>query len=165
MFGGRTRPTSTFSLLMESCRLFSMMKMACCVCSPMTQVVRSSSESMQLFRRRIPDVDPDSRGGQHLMCHTEFHCHKECQASRTIARRTKEDNEIPQAKLITGMLFFALSLSTYNLTLFFCQGFTDGTLSALTPVDEGAFKRLHFLQGQLLRNVQHVAGLNPRVYR
>ncbi|KAI9568018.1 CPSF A subunit region-domain-containing protein [Boletus coccyginus] len=89
--------------------------------------------------------DPDSRGGQHLMCNNEFHCHKECRASRTIARRTKEDNEIPQAKLISG--------------------FTDGTLSALTPVDEGAFKRLHFLQGQLLRNVQHVAGLNPRVYR
>lgn len=48
---------------------------------------------------------------------------------------------------------------------FLLPGFTDGTLSALTPVDEGAFKRLHFLQGQLLRNVQHVAGLNPRVYR
>ncbi|KAF8119582.1 CPSF A subunit region-domain-containing protein [Boletus edulis] len=89
--------------------------------------------------------DPESRGGQHLLCHTEFHCHKECRASRTIARRTKEDNEIPQAKLITG--------------------FTDGSLSALTPVDEGAFKRLHLLQGQLVRNVQHVAGLNPRAYR
>jgi len=89
--------------------------------------------------------DPDSRGGQHLMCHTEFHCHKECWASRTIARRTKEDNEIPQAKLISG--------------------FTDGSLSALTPVDEGAFKRLHLLQGQLVRNVQHTAGLNPRAYR
>ncbi|KAG8216364.1 CPSF A subunit region-domain-containing protein [Butyriboletus roseoflavus] len=89
--------------------------------------------------------DPDSRGGQHLMCFTEFHCHKECRASRTIARRTKEDNEIPQAKLIAG--------------------FTDGSLSALTPVDEGAFKRLHLLQGQLLRNVQHVAGLNPKAYR
>ncbi|KAF8555471.1 hypothetical protein OG21DRAFT_1496241 [Imleria badia] len=89
--------------------------------------------------------DPESRGGQHLLCHAEFHCHKECRASRTIARRTKEDNEIPQAKLIAG--------------------FTDGSLSALTPVDEGAFKRLYLLQGQLLRNVQHVAGLNPRVYR
>ncbi|KAH0834713.1 CPSF A subunit region-domain-containing protein [Lanmaoa asiatica] len=41
----------------------------------------------------------------------------------------------------------------------------DGSLSALTPVDEGAFKRLHLLQGQLLRNVQHVAGLNPKSYR
>ncbi|KAG9311848.1 CPSF A subunit region-domain-containing protein [Chiua virens] len=40
-----------------------------------------------------------------------------------------------------------------------------GSLSALTPVDEGAFKRLHLLQGQLVRNVQHVASLNPRAYR
>lgn len=44
------------------------------------------------------------------MCHSEFHCHKECRASRTIARRTKEDNEIPQAKLITGTPPLAHSL-------------------------------------------------------
>ncbi|KIJ63088.1 hypothetical protein HYDPIDRAFT_29778 [Hydnomerulius pinastri MD-312] len=89
--------------------------------------------------------DPDSRGGQHLMCQTEFHCHKESRTSRTIARRTKEEHEIPQAKLITGS--------------------TDGSLSALTPVDEAAFKRLSLLQGQLSRNMQHIAGLNPRAYR
>ncbi|KAH7882293.1 CPSF A subunit region-domain-containing protein [Phlebopus sp. FC_14] len=89
--------------------------------------------------------DPDSRGGQHLMCRTEFHAHKESYASLTIARRTREEHEIPQAKLISG--------------------YTDGSLAALTPVDEAAFKRLQLLQGQLSRNVQHVAGLNPRAYR
>jgi len=89
--------------------------------------------------------DPESRGGQHLLCHAEFHCHKECRASRTIARRTKEDNEIPQAKLISG--------------------FADGSLCALTPIDENAFKRLQLLQGPLVHSVQHVAGLNPRAYR
>ncbi|KAF8837869.1 hypothetical protein BDN67DRAFT_972360 [Paxillus ammoniavirescens] len=89
--------------------------------------------------------DPDSRGGQHLMCQTEFHCRKEFRTSRIIARRTKEDHEIPQAKLVAG--------------------FADGSLSALTPVDEDAFKRLQLLQGQLSRNIQHVAGLNPRAYR
>ncbi|KAF9235610.1 CPSF A subunit region-domain-containing protein [Melanogaster broomeanus] len=89
--------------------------------------------------------DPDSRGGQNLLCQTEFHCHKECRTARIIARRTKEEHEIPQAKLIAG--------------------FGDGSLSALTPVDEAAFKRLHLLQGQLSRNIQHVAGLNPRAFR
>lgn len=89
--------------------------------------------------------DPDSRGGQILLCQTEFHCHKECRTACIIARRTKEDHEIPQAKLIAG--------------------FADGSLSALTPVDEAAFKRLHLLQGQLSRNIQHVAGLNPRAFR
>ncbi|KIM69381.1 hypothetical protein SCLCIDRAFT_1207782 [Scleroderma citrinum Foug A] len=90
-------------------------------------------------------TDPDSKGGQHLLCHTEFHVHKECRSSLTIARRMKEEPEIPQARLI--------------------HGFTDGSLSVLTPVDEASFKRLHLLQGQLSRNIQHVAGLNPRVYR
>ena len=41
----------------------------------------------------------------------------------------------------------------------------DGALTALAPVDEDAFKRLFLLQGQLARNVQHTAGLNPRAFR
>ncbi|KAL4078098.1 CPSF A subunit region-domain-containing protein [Scleroderma yunnanense] len=90
-------------------------------------------------------TDPDSKGGQHLLCRTEFHVHKECRSSLVIARRMKEEPEIPQARLI--------------------HGFTDGSLSALTPVDEAAFKRLHLLQGQISRNIQHVAGLNPKAYR
>ncbi|KAF7797366.1 hypothetical protein EIP86_008561 [Pleurotus ostreatoroseus] len=45
------------------------------------------------------------------------------------------------------------------------NGMTDGSLSSLTYVDEGASKRLHLLQGQLTRNVQHVAGLNPKAFR
>jgi cleavage and polyadenylation specificity factor subunit 1 len=44
-------------------------------------------------------------------------------------------------------------------------GATDGTLSALTPLDEQPFKRLQLLQGQLTHNVQHVAGLNPKMFR
>ncbi|KIJ05489.1 hypothetical protein PAXINDRAFT_103766 [Paxillus involutus ATCC 200175] len=43
----------------------SVMKMACCECSHMTQAEY-----------------PDSRGGQHLMCQTEFHCRKEFRTSR-----------------------------------------------------------------------------------
>ncbi|KIK28294.1 hypothetical protein PISMIDRAFT_91657 [Pisolithus microcarpus 441] len=90
-------------------------------------------------------TDPDSKGGQHLMCTAEFHVHRESRCSLAVARRTKEEPEIPQSRLING--------------------FTDGSLSVLTPVDEMVLKRLHLLQGQLSRNIQHVAGLNPRAYR
>ena len=41
----------------------------------------------------------------------------------------------------------------------------DGSLSSLTYVDDAVSKRLHLLQGQLARNVQHVAGLNPKAFR
>src|SRR6266404_4103709 len=44
-------------------------------------------------------------------------------------------------------------------------GHPDGSLTALVPVDEATFKRLHLLQGQITRNVQHAAGLNPRAFR
>ncbi|KAI6016186.1 CPSF A subunit region-domain-containing protein [Pisolithus marmoratus] len=90
-------------------------------------------------------TDPDSKDGQHLMCRAEFHVHKESRCSLVVARRTKEEPEIPQSRLING--------------------FTDGSLSVLIPVDETILKRLYLLQGQLSRNIQHVAGLNPRAYR
>jgi hypothetical protein len=45
------------------------------------------------------------------------------------------------------------------------KGSPDGSLASLTPVEEGAFKRLQLLQGQLTRNIQHVAGLNPKAFR
>lgn len=44
-------------------------------------------------------------------------------------------------------------------------GMVDGSLSSLTYVDDKVSKRLHLLQGQLTRNVQHVAGLNPKAFR
>lgn len=108
-------------------------------------------------------VDPDSKGGQHLMCKTEFHMHKESHCSLIIARRTKEEPEIPQARVISGM--DSLSSIYRHDTIDGSSGFTDGSLSVLTPIDEAAFKRLHLLQGQLSRNVQHVAGLNPKAHR
>ncbi|EGO29249.1 hypothetical protein SERLADRAFT_445076 [Serpula lacrymans var. lacrymans S7.9] len=91
-----------------------------------------------------PD-DPESKNGQHLLCRTEFHNHSECRSSLVIARRTKEESVLPQAKILSA--------------------FSDGSLSSLTPVDDASFKRLQLLQGQLTRNIQHVAGLNPRAYR
>ncbi|CCL98048.1 uncharacterized protein FIBRA_00042 [Fibroporia radiculosa] len=89
--------------------------------------------------------DPESRGGQHLLRRTEFHGQTEYRTSVLIARRKDKDIDIPQAKLVCGS--------------------TDGSLVSFTFVEEAAFKGLHLLQGQLTRNVQHVAGLNPRAFR
>jgi len=89
--------------------------------------------------------DPESKNGQHLLRRTEFNGQTECRTSVLVARRKSIDVELPQARL-------------------FC-GSTDGSLTSLTYVDEQTFKTLHLLQGQLTRNVQHVAGLNPRAFR
>ncbi|KAJ7057084.1 CPSF A subunit region-domain-containing protein [Mycena amicta] len=88
--------------------------------------------------------DPNSRDGRHLLLRTEFHGQSEYRTSVTIARRVKDD-PIPQAKLICGS--------------------TDGSLKCLTPVDDATAKRLQLLQGQLTRNIQHFAGLNPKAFR
>ncbi|PIL30998.1 hypothetical protein GSI_05691 [Ganoderma sinense ZZ0214-1] len=90
--------------------------------------------------------DPESKSGQHLLCRTEFHGQMEYRNSLLVAHRPKaSDMEIPQARLVCGL--------------------ADGSLSSLTYVDEGAFKRLHLLQGQLIRTIQHVAALNPKAFR
>lgn len=57
---------------------------------------------------------------------------------------------------------FPMSVRNYTHTHL---GSTDGSLSSLTPVDESVFKRLQLLQGQLTRNIQHFAGLNPKAFR
>ncbi|KAF8156589.1 CPSF A subunit region-domain-containing protein [Crassisporium funariophilum] len=89
--------------------------------------------------------DPDSNDGRYLLLRTEFHSQSEYRTSITIARRNKDDLDIPQSKLLMGS--------------------PDGSLSSLTPVDEHAYKRLQLLQGQLTRNIQHTAGLNPKAFR
>ncbi|KAI0646665.1 CPSF A subunit region-domain-containing protein [Trametes meyenii] len=90
--------------------------------------------------------DPESKSGQHLLRRTEFHGQTEYRTSQLVARRPKTgDPEIPQARLVCGSV--------------------DGSLSTLTYVDDAAFKRLHLLQGQLIRTVQHVAALNPKAFR
>lgn len=108
-------------------------------------------------------LDPDSRHGQRLLCRTEFNAQTEYRTSCTIARRGKGvDAEVPQAKLICGASLWWLAKIVPNLSPL---GMVDGSLSSLTYVDEAVSKRLHLLQGQLTRNVQHVAGLNPKAFR
>ncbi|KZT36486.1 hypothetical protein SISSUDRAFT_989137 [Sistotremastrum suecicum HHB10207 ss-3] len=98
---------------------------------------------------RIYAYDPsdlESRSGMYLMCRSEFHGQSETPRCITVARRTKElDMITPQSRLI------------------YCG--TDGSISSLTPVEAEGFQRLQLLQGQLTRNVQHVAGLNPKALR
>ncbi|KAF9486143.1 hypothetical protein BDN70DRAFT_870239 [Pholiota conissans] len=89
--------------------------------------------------------DLDSNDGRHLLLRTEFHGQSEYRTSLVIARRTKEDPDIPQSKLLMGS--------------------PDGSLTSLTSVEEHAYKRLQLLQGQLTRNIQHTAGLNPKAFR
>ncbi|KDR76540.1 hypothetical protein GALMADRAFT_246929 [Galerina marginata CBS 339.88] len=89
--------------------------------------------------------DPDSNDGRSLLLRTEFHAQSEFRTTTTIARRTKEDPDIPQSKLLMGS--------------------PDGSLTSLTTVEEHAYKRLQLLQGQLTRNIQHTAGLNPKAFR
>ncbi|THH10614.1 hypothetical protein EW145_g1206 [Phellinidium pouzarii] len=91
--------------------------------------------------------DPETRGGQYLIQRTEFHGQVESRTSALVARRQRgEEGLVPQARLISGA--------------------TDGSMFALTPVDsEETAKKLQLLQGQLTRNMQHIAGLNPRAFR
>jgi len=111
-------------------------------------------------------VDPDSNDGKHLLLRNEFNTQAEHRTSATIAFRsplgpTQEAREIPQTKLLFGA--------------------TNGSISLLTPISDGqqldstsaeastsgsiVGKRLGLLQGQLTRNFQHMAGLNPKAFR
>jgi cleavage and polyadenylation specificity factor subunit 1 len=45
------------------------------------------------------------------------------------------------------------------------SGGVNGSLASLIPVEDGIAKRLQLLQGQLTRNMQHFAALNPRAHR
>ncbi|KAF7329846.1 Cleavage and polyadenylation specific protein [Mycena kentingensis (nom. inval.)] len=88
--------------------------------------------------------DSASRDGRYLLLRTEFHGQSEYRTSVTIARRPHEE-AVPQSKIL-------------------CGG-TDGSLRSLTVVDDASAKRLQLLQGQLTRNMQHFAGLNPKGMR
>ncbi|KAF5351191.1 hypothetical protein D9756_008185 [Leucocoprinus leucothites] len=89
--------------------------------------------------------DPDSRDGRHLLLLTEFHGQREYRTSATVAHRTKEDPPIPNSRLLTGS--------------------TNGSLASVTILDEASHKQLALLQGQLIRNIQHTAALNPKAFR
>ncbi|KAL0062576.1 mRNA cleavage and polyadenylation factor subunit [Marasmius tenuissimus] len=89
--------------------------------------------------------DPNSRDGRHLILRTEYNAQAEYKSTILVARRPVPDAVIPDSRII-------------------CSA-TNGSLVCLTPIDEEASKRLQLLQGQITRNIQHIAGLNPRAFR
>lgn len=53
----------------------------------------------------------------------------------------------------------------YSRRQFALYGSYTGSIGVVSPIPEKTFKRLNTLYGQLVNNIQHVAGLNPRAYR
>ena len=49
--------------------------------------------------------------------------------------------------------------------MLFLTAAVDGSLCEVIPIEDEVYKRLQLLQGQLSRNVQQVAGLNPKAFR
>lgn len=91
-------------------------------------------------------ADPDSLNGEKLLTQTEFGTGCPVTASKMIARRkTAEEEFAPQSQLIYAT--------------------ADGAITSVVAVKEARFKRLQLVQDQLVRNAQHVAGLNPRAFR
>ena len=123
-----------------------------------------SSCSVKPDKILTSSLDPESKNGQHLLLRTEFHGQSEYRTSALVTQRTKEE-VMPPAKLICGAHVYLIARNV-NLTPLHVQtGSTDGSLTSLTPVTEPVAKRLQLLQGQLTRNIQHVAGLNPKALR
>lgn len=100
------------------------------------------------------------------MLETEFHGQREYRTSVLVAHRIKEDQSIPNSRLLTGKHYWAsFRLLDRLLINSLMKGSADGSLASLTIVEEEAFKRLGLLQGQLMRNIQHMAALNPKAFR
>ncbi|KAF8600601.1 hypothetical protein BDV93DRAFT_608605 [Ceratobasidium sp. AG-I] len=99
-------------------------------------------------------LHPESNGGLRLICQSEFNTHTPHRDVLTVSQKADASID-PDA------------MDVESLTIASCliMGASDGSVSTLTPVDESQFSRLQLLQGQLLRNIQHVAGLNPKAHR
>nr|ODO03748.1 protein CFT1 [Cryptococcus depauperatus CBS 7855] len=100
-------------------------------------------------------TDPDSLNGERLMLKTEFHAGSAVTMSKVIARR-KTDKEAfaPQTQIIYGNNANLKNAAT-----------ADGALTSVVSVKDARFKRLQLVSDQLVRNAQHVVGLNPRAFR
>jgi len=60
----------------------------------------SGTEVEVLISHIVPD--PDSNDGRYLLLRTEFHGQCEYRTTTAIARRAKENPDIPQSKLLMG---------------------------------------------------------------
>ena len=64
----------------------------------------------------------------------------------------------------TGNFSWIMRLDEGANIVYFTAG-ADGSLCEIIPIEDEIYKRLQLLQGQLSRNVQQVAGLNPKAFR
>ena len=86
-------------------------------------------------------------------------------ASKVIARRRTAEEEIaPQSQIIYGKSSI-LSVIYMSREANIRVAHADGTISTVVAVKAARHKRLLLASDQLVRNAQHVAGLNPRAFR
>ncbi|ORY33060.1 cleavage and polyadenylation specific protein [Naematelia encephala] len=91
-------------------------------------------------------ADPDSLNGEKLLLKTEYHIGAPVTCSRVIARRkTAEEEWAPQSQIVYAT--------------------AEGAITTVVSVKPARFKRLQLVTDQLVRNAQHIAGLNPRAFR
>lgn len=93
---------------------------------------------------------PVSLGGQRLLLRTEFSTPSFATDSISTRGRWLSDSELRGKEELRNKLLLSKS---------------NGALESLASVEEKVAKRLHLLQGQLVRSVLHTAALNPRSFR
>lgn len=110
----------------------------------MVIAVTSKEGVLRLFDY-APSI-PASQGGQRLLVRSEYDQAAEASSVLVVPGPPSHDGGIStSSELVFGMM--------------------NGAIEVLQPVDDEIFNTLHLLQGHLVRNVQHFAGLNPRGFR
>ncbi|CEP07342.1 hypothetical protein [Parasitella parasitica] len=109
-------------------------------------VVGDTSENLDLYQ--YAPFNLQSFGGQKLMRRGDFHVGSQVQTMVRLPQIEKTEKGLE-----------------YSRRHFCLCGTFSGSISVLSPISEKTFKRLNTLYGQLVNNVQHVAGLNPRAFR
>ncbi|SPO24031.1 related to cleavage and polyadenylation specificity factor, 160 kDa subunit [Ustilago trichophora] len=93
---------------------------------------------------------PASAGGHRLVLRTEYQTASHVVGSTRCRGKWLSDSELRGREEGRNKLMLAKA---------------NGGVESLAAVDEKVLKRLHLLQGQLVRSVMHTAALNPRAYR
>ncbi|KEP51741.1 cleavage and polyadenylation specificity factor protein [Rhizoctonia solani 123E] len=122
---------------------------------PQGQLSFAASDDLGVLRMyEYNPHHPDSDSGSRLICSSEFHTHVPHRDVLAISRK------VDSASVPDAMDIQSLGVESSLIT-----GLSDGSIASLMPLNESEFSRLQLLQGQLIRNVQHIAGLNPKAHR
>lgn len=125
-------------------------------------IVSTSTERVMRLFDYAPNV-PASQGGLKLMLRAEYQLAAEPSCTLMIPGAAPEGGFSQQSEIVYGACARRVAPCTSSQRQ--PAGMRNGSIDTLVPVEQGAFQRLQLLQTQLVRNVQHVAGLNPRAYR